>query len=89
MGNETPITILYEEWEELLHYIVAQESVSAIFSINLKRNKGWTYRNGKYGQDVHIDFWNDNAKAMFLLSYSHIIEKSLKIFKKPVAADQN
>lgn len=80
--TQTPIRLIYIEFEDLLRYIAQNEGLSATFSWVLKRNKGWTYRNPYYGADAHIDFWNESAKSMFLLSYSHLIPKSLKTFNK-------
>lgn len=79
---QTPTKLHYDEFENLLQYIVENEGLSATLSWNLKRNKGWTWRQSYYGNPVEIDFWTDNAKSMFLLSYSHLLLKSLKFFKK-------
>lgn len=81
-NSQTPIKLLDEEWTALMSYIVSIEGPRAAISWVLKRDKGWTYRRPYYGDPVDIDFWTDNAKSMFLLSYSHLITKSLKLFNK-------
>jgi hypothetical protein len=78
----TPIKLLLEEYQKVIVQIRDDEGLRATLSNVLKREKGWTYRRPYYDDVVHIDFWNDSAKSMFLLTYSHLIPKSLKLYNK-------
>jgi hypothetical protein len=83
MGSyQSPIKLLEEEWQVIRQSIIDSEKLSATLNHVLKREKGWTWRQSYYGEPVCIDFWNDSAKSMFLLSYSHLIPKSLKLYNK-------
>lgn len=79
---QTPIKLLEEDWVKIKHSIIEIRGVNGTFSWVLKREQGWTWRQAYSGEPVSIDFWNDNAKSMFLLTYSHLIAKSLKLFNK-------
>ncbi len=78
----SPLTLRLDEYQEVIATIRDTEGLRATLTNVLKREKGWTYRRPYHGDVVYIDFWNDSAKAMFLLSYSHLIDKSLKSFNK-------
>jgi hypothetical protein len=79
---ETPIKLLEEDWLKIKQEIINTRGLNGIISWVLKREQGWTWRQAYWGEPVSIDFWNDNAKSMFLLTYSHLIAKSLKTFNK-------
>lgn len=81
-GTQTPIKLYEEEWQAIRQTILDSEKLSATLNYVLKRDKGWTWRQAYYGEPICIDFWNESAKSMFLLSYSHLIPKSLKTFNK-------
>ena len=81
-NSQTPIKLLYEDWEKVKHSIIEIRGYSAILNWVLKRDQGWSWRQAYFGEPVEIDFWNDSAKAMFLLTYSHLIAKSLKLYRK-------
>ena len=79
---QTPIKLLIEDWEKVRQDIIEKNGVSGLLSWRLKLLHGWTWRQSYFGQPVEIDFWNDSAKSMFLLQYSHLIAKSLKMYTK-------
>ena len=79
---QTPMRIFYSEWVHIRNQITEQHGVKGILNMVLKRENGWTYRSQHFMDDVSIDFWNDSAKSMFLLTYSHLIPKSLKVLNK-------
>jgi len=81
-STQTPIQLLDHEWDAVKTFIKENEGLSATMNHVLKREKGWSYRSPYYSHPVYIDFWNDSAKSMFLLSYSHLIAKSLKLYSK-------
>ena len=78
----TPIKLLLEDYQKVIVQIREDEGLRATLSNVLKREKGWTYRRPYHDDVVHIDFWTDSAKSMFLLTYSHLITKSLKLYNK-------
>ena len=79
---QTPIKLYQEEFNLIRKDIIEKHGISETFTWVLKRDHGWTWRQ-PYGFDpVSIDFWNDSAKSMFLLKYSHLIAKSLKTLNK-------
>lgn len=78
----TPIKLLLEDWEKVKHFIIETRGLTGTLSWVLKSEQGWTWRQAYWGEPVSIDFWTDSAKSMFLLSYSHLISKSLKLFNK-------
>jgi hypothetical protein len=78
----TPIKLLLEDWEKVRQDIIEKNGVSGSLSWRLKREHGWTWRQSYFGNPVEIDFWTDSAKSMFLLTYSHLIAKSLKMYRK-------
>lgn len=78
----TPIKLLFEDWEKVRQDIIEKNGLAGSLSWRLKREHGWTYRQPYQGDVVHIDFWTDSAKSMFLLTYSHLIAKSLKMYRK-------
>lgn len=79
---QTPIKISPEDFDKIRQDIIEKSGVVGQLSFVLKREQGWSWRQAYIGNPVEIDFWNDNAKSMFLLSYSHLIPKSLKTFNK-------
>jgi hypothetical protein len=79
---QTPIKILQEEFEKVRSDIIEKNGFSGSLSWVLKRDQGWSWRQAYIGEPVAVDFWNDSAKTMFLLTYSHLIPKSLKMFTK-------
>lgn len=79
---ETPIKLLEEDWLKIKQDILTQRGASGMISWVLKRDQGWTWRQAYWGEPVSIDFWTDSAKAMFLLTYSQHIAKSLKMLGK-------
>lgn len=81
-NSQTPIKLLYEDWEKVRENIIETRGLIGVISFVLKREQGWTWRQSYFGQPVEIDFWNDSAKSMFLLTYSHLIAKSLKMYRK-------
>lgn len=81
-NSQTPIKLLYEDWEKVRNFVMETRGVSGLISFVLKREQGWSWRQSYFGQPVEIDFWNDSAKSMFLLTYSHLIAKSLKMYRK-------
>ena len=82
MNSQTPIKLLYEDWEKVRENIIETRGLIGVLSFVLKREQGWTWRQRYFGQPVEIDFWNDSAKSMFLLTYSNLIAKSLKMYRK-------
>ena len=82
LTTQTPIKLLEEDWVKVKHTIIETRGLNGTLSWVLKREQGWTWRQAYYGEPVSIDFWTDSAKSMFLLSYSHLIPKSLKTFNK-------
>lgn len=78
----TPIKLLLDEYQQIIIQIRDDEGLRATLTSVLKREKGWTYRRPYHDDCVYIDFWNDSAKSMFLLTYSHLIPKSLKSYNK-------
>lgn len=81
-NSQTPIKLLYEDWEKVRENIIETRGLTGVISFVLKREQGWSWRQSYFGQPVEIDFWNDSAKSMFLLTYSHLIAKSLKMYRK-------
>lgn len=79
---ETPIKLLEEDWLKIKQDILDARGPSGLISWVLKREQGWTWRQGYFSQPIEIDFWTDSAKSMFLLTYSHHIAKSLKMYRK-------
>lgn len=79
---ETPIKLLEEDWLKVKHTIIETRGLTGTLSWVLKSEQGWTWRQTYYGEPVSIDFWNNSAKSMFLLSYSYLITKSLKLYNK-------
>lgn len=83
MTNElTPIKLLEEDWLRVKQDILDNRGPGGLISWVLKREQGWTWRQGYFSQPIEIDFWTDSAKSMFLLTYSHHIAKSLKMYRK-------
>ena len=82
MNSQTPIKLFYTEWIHIRNQLTEQHGMKGILNSVLKRENGWTYRSRYFMDDVDIDFWNDSAKSMFLLMYSHLIPKSLKKMNK-------
>lgn len=78
----TPIKLTPEEFEKIRQDIIEKIGISGVIGWVLKRDQGWTWRQAYYGEPVHIDFWHESAKSMFLLTYSHLIPKSLKLYNK-------
>lgn len=81
-GFQTPIKLFQEEFNLIRQDIIEKEGITGTFTQVLKRNQGWTWRQPYRFDPVSIDFWNDSAKSMFLLKYSHLIVKSLKLLNK-------
>lgn len=81
-GAQTPIKVHPDEFGLVLKEIREKAGNSAALSFRLKLDQGWSWRQAYYGNPVEIDFWNDSAKSMFLLNYSHLIAKSLKMYSK-------
>jgi hypothetical protein len=79
---QTPLKLYYSEWVHIRNQLKDQHGMKGILNSVLKRESGWTYRSRQFMDDVDIDFWDDGAKSMFLLTYSHFIPKSLKMQKK-------
>lgn len=79
---QTPIKLLLEDWEKVRQDIIEKNGLSGSLSWRLKLLHGWTWRQAYWGEPVNIDFWTDSAKSMFLLTYSHLIAKSLKMYAK-------
>lgn len=79
---QSPIKLYQEEFEAVRQNIIETHGVSGILSWVLKRDQGWTWRHAYWGDPISIDFWTDSAKSMFLLKYSHLIDKSLKVLNK-------
>ncbi len=73
---------MYDEFESVRKDLIERCGFASAIMWVLKRDHGWTWRQAYHGEPVFIDFWNDNAKTMFLLSYSHLIAKSLKLYSK-------
>jgi hypothetical protein len=82
VSAETPIKLLEEDWLKIKQELISIRGPAGLINWVLKREQGWTWRQPYYGEPVSIDFWNDSAKSMFLLTYSHLITKSLKLFNK-------
>lgn len=80
----TPLKLVSADWATVRATIIEQDGLIGLLSWKLKENHGWTFRLASAWRDdwVDIDFWNDTAKSMFLLKYSHLIEKSLKELNK-------
>jgi hypothetical protein len=78
----TPIKLMLDEYQKVVMQIREDEGLSKTLTHVLKREKGWTYRRPYHDDVVYIDFWTDSAKSMFLLTYSHLITKSLKLYNK-------
>jgi hypothetical protein len=78
----SPIKLFPEEFDIVRQDIIQKNGMSGSIMWVLKREHGWTWRQAYWGEPVEIDFWTDSAKSMFLLTYSHLIPKSLKMFTK-------
>jgi hypothetical protein len=81
-NTQTPIKLTTDDFESVRKDIIERCGFSSMLMWVLKREHGWTWRQAYYGEPVSIDFWNNSAKSMFLLSYSHLIAKSLKLYSK-------
>jgi len=82
MNPQTPIKLLQDDFESVMADVREKHGISGTFAWLLKRDHGWTWRQAYHGNPIEIDFWNDSAKSMFLLNYSHLIAKSLKLYSK-------
>jgi hypothetical protein len=83
MANSlTPIKLVQDDFENVMQDVREKHGISGTLAWVLKREHGWTWRQAYYGNPIEIDFWNDSAKSMFLLTYSHLIAKSLKMYNK-------
>lgn len=82
LNPQTPIKLLNEDWEKIKQDILTIRGPGGLINWVLKRDQGWSWRQSYFGQPVEIDFWNDSAKSMFLLTYSQHIAKSLKMYSK-------
>lgn len=78
----TPIKLIVYDFENVMKDVREKHGLSGTLAWVLKRDHGWTWRQSYAGEPVNIDFWNESAKSMFLLNYSHLITKSLKLYSK-------
>ena len=77
MSSMTPITISTRAYDRILTLLIEQHGQKALLMGYKKRVLGWTPRiEGAYSRKplVHIDFWDEYAKSLFLLEYSEYVK---------------
>lgn len=76
MGEMTPLYVSMAQYEEITTDLRDHHGMKAITQSWKKRELGWTpciLDVQGYRQTVRIDFWESDAKSLFLLSYSHML----------------
>jgi len=79
MGDMTPIHLSIFQYHEIQQDLRDQHGIQSILQSWKKRELGWTpaveYPRNPYDSrhGVRIDFWNPDAKSLFLLAYFHVL----------------
>lgn len=76
MGDMTPISLSMRAYDKVLRDVIERHGRKALLMGYKKRVLGWTPRvEDRWGKHrVHIDFWEESAKSLFLLEYSQYVD---------------
>jgi hypothetical protein len=85
-----PIILTEEAWVELYQrlsrdnhssVILIRTKMRAVLGFTVRRHRVWRHDiGGSYPVDqIHLDFYNEPKRTMFLLKYSDILSKEQKI----------
>lgn len=78
MGDMTPIELSAWAYERIIQDLVERHGTKALLMGYKKTTLGWTPRmQDRWGKHrrVHIDFWEESAKSLFLLEYSQYLSR--------------
>ena len=76
MGDMTPLYMPKDKYAEILSDLRDHYGMKSILQSWKKQELGWTpclMNPQGYRDVIRIDFWDPNAKSLFLLAYSHLL----------------
>ena len=80
------IQVTEKQWVEIYHQLASDYSPSVLLIRDrMKTVLGFTFRRhlnvddtGRYREQLHLDFYNEPKRTMFLLKYSEILNNETK-----------